>query len=434
MRPKLGIGTGIGIGNLGRRRDSGISLARDIVTNGVLADWVSFSRTTTATHVGSDGLIQTAAINEPRIDYDPVTLQLRGVLIEEARTNLVRRSQEFNVSPWNNVNTTVTPNATVSPDGTSNAYLMTRATSGSASYTNQAPGSVVSTGNQVAFSVYAKQADIGNRFAMRIQSSYPDRADAVFDLSNGDVIGTHVNDYTLVDAYTEDAGNGWYRCVLIAIPTATNVSALVFGPTDSSRAVGGWEASTPINEAYVWGAQAEITIHKPSSYIPTTSANVTRALDNTYTEGIDTYLNFNQTEGSLFLEAEETPNLASFWRYVAFSEVGVSLGVKEIAMYSYGVGHTVGFLIQDSSVTVTALATVVPDDAMFKSACGWKENDCIVYNNGGSGSTDSSNTVPTGINRIEIGRGNSQYVNTRIKNLTYYPKRLSNSQLQDLSA
>jgi hypothetical protein len=48
-----------------------------------------FTRASTATFVGSNGLIQSAAINAARFDHDPVTLVCKGLLIEEGRTNLV---------------------------------------------------------------------------------------------------------------------------------------------------------------------------------------------------------------------------------------------------------------------------------------------------------------------------------------------------------
>jgi len=53
---------------------------------------ITFTRSTTATFVGSDGLIQSSAINAPRFDYDPVSLALRGLLIEEQRVNLLLNS------------------------------------------------------------------------------------------------------------------------------------------------------------------------------------------------------------------------------------------------------------------------------------------------------------------------------------------------------
>jgi hypothetical protein len=49
----------------------------------------TFTRASTATFVGSNGLIQSAAINAARFDHDPITLACKGLLIEESRTNLV---------------------------------------------------------------------------------------------------------------------------------------------------------------------------------------------------------------------------------------------------------------------------------------------------------------------------------------------------------
>jgi len=60
--------------------------------DGTLDSRVTFTRSTTATFVGSNGLIQSAAINDPRFDYDPVTLAPRGLLIEEQRQNLLLNS------------------------------------------------------------------------------------------------------------------------------------------------------------------------------------------------------------------------------------------------------------------------------------------------------------------------------------------------------
>lgn len=54
---------------------------------------ITFTRTTTATFTGSNGLIQTAAIDAPRFDYNPVTLAPLGLLVEEQRVNLVLNSE-----------------------------------------------------------------------------------------------------------------------------------------------------------------------------------------------------------------------------------------------------------------------------------------------------------------------------------------------------
>lgn len=64
---------------------------------GALPAWLTFSRATTGTFIGSNGLIQTAAINTPRFDF---TGGSPGLLIEESRTNLALQSQNFADASW----------------------------------------------------------------------------------------------------------------------------------------------------------------------------------------------------------------------------------------------------------------------------------------------------------------------------------------------
>lgn len=52
----------------------------------------NFTRASAGTFVGSNGLIQSAAVNAARFDHDPVTGVCRGLLIEESRTNLLLQS------------------------------------------------------------------------------------------------------------------------------------------------------------------------------------------------------------------------------------------------------------------------------------------------------------------------------------------------------
>lgn len=73
---------------------------------GTLPSGLTFTRSTVATYIDVAGAIQTAAINAPRFEYDPVTHALRGLLIEEQRTNLFLNSATLVTQ---NVTTTATP-------------------------------------------------------------------------------------------------------------------------------------------------------------------------------------------------------------------------------------------------------------------------------------------------------------------------------------
>src|SRR6188768_4016158 len=70
----------------------GPTLGLDFMVPGVLDPRITFTRASTGTYFDAAGVMQTAAVNAPRWDYDPATLQLRGLLLEDQRTNLLLNS------------------------------------------------------------------------------------------------------------------------------------------------------------------------------------------------------------------------------------------------------------------------------------------------------------------------------------------------------
>lgn len=90
--PALGLGLGLPFSGQSLNAD-GLSLDLQFATDKSLTarkgPTPTFTRASTATFIGSDGLIQSAAINAARFDHDPITLACKGLLIEESRTNLV---------------------------------------------------------------------------------------------------------------------------------------------------------------------------------------------------------------------------------------------------------------------------------------------------------------------------------------------------------
>jgi hypothetical protein len=109
----------------------GPSLSLDFMTPGVLDPRITFTRASTGTYFDAAGVMQTAAINTPRWDYDPATLQLRGLLIEEARTNLLLNSATLS-----------TQSVTV----TAVAYTLSFTGTGTITRSGVSTGSLVGTG------------------------------------------------------------------------------------------------------------------------------------------------------------------------------------------------------------------------------------------------------------------------------------------------
>ncbi len=80
---------------------------------------ITFTRGSIGTYFGSDGLMRTAGVNEPRFDHYPITGQSLGLLIEESRTNLVTYSEDFN--SWTKFLASVSSNTATAPDGNTTA-------------------------------------------------------------------------------------------------------------------------------------------------------------------------------------------------------------------------------------------------------------------------------------------------------------------------
>jgi hypothetical protein len=114
----------------------------------------------------------------------------------------------------------------------------------------------------VSISLFAKKAErswifIGNN---NIQGAF-------FNLENG-TIGTTSG---VITPSIIDYGNGWYRCIITATAVANERIGIYTATADNTYTYTGDGTSG----LYIWGATIEVGSY-PTSYIPTTSASVTR--------------------------------------------------------------------------------------------------------------------------------------------------------------
>jgi hypothetical protein len=233
----------------------------------------TFSRSSTGTYVGADGLIKTAYVDVPRFDHDPSTGESLGLLIETSRTNNIYNSNlstGWSIASGDTFN--LVPGVT-NPDGTSaRGYLL-----GTTNIHHRLYRTVTLSTNTVhTFSCFFKRAGgTYNRYVEIEVSGYFDRYQAVtFDLQ--DMVYNHTGtDATQI--FMEDYGDGWIRCGFSANPGTIALGHIWFGfPTNTSSD----HAMVGDNTIglYMWGAQIEVdNFH--TSYIPTQSTSVTRATD-----------------------------------------------------------------------------------------------------------------------------------------------------------
>ena len=419
----LALGTGLykgtqGLwgGSSGLVSEFGASLALDFLAGAPLDSRITFTRSTTATFVGSDGLIQSSAINAPRFDYNPATLAPRGLLIEEQRVNLLLYSEQFDNAAWVKTGSTITANATTSPDGTVNAEKLVENTGVSTQHrVQQAVVSVI--GTSYTYSVYLKAGE-RTVVTMRIigTSTF---AGCTVNLTAGTISA-------ITGAATiTNAGNGWYRVSITG--TADSLLATCYvNLTDGSSIT---YTGDGVSGAFLYGAQAEAGAFA-TSYIPTVASTVTRTADSAAITGADFTPWFNASEGTIVVSADSsrggTPASARVFLFVD--------GTSTNIIRSNG---TSTLQVIDTSVTQASIAGVpaIPfDGTVFKFASAYRLNDFATVTTGAV-VTDTSGTVPTGINQLVLGGGSSTTVlNGHIRTFTFYATRLTNAQLQAVAS
>jgi hypothetical protein len=371
----------------------------------------TFTRASTATFVGSDGLIQSAAINAARFDHDPVTLACKGLLIEESRTNQILQSENFGTT-WALVNATTSLNAATAPDGSTNADKIINTSGG---VQGRAQQSFALSGSNV-YSVFAKASEWGWVHIAPLQSL----GGVWFDLTNG-TIGTQNPGF--VGSITS-FGNGWYRCVVQFTGISNPLTARIH-PTNANTVFTLGDGTSGV---FVWGAQLEAGSF-PTSYIPTTTASVVRSVDICSISGANFTSFYNNAAGT-FVSESMIANLTGNTRGIAQIDSGT--GADNVIRHNYSLSDG-GFntLLRANLDTPTVLsATTGAVSTIQKRATAYAGTSFASTTNGGAVAT-VTRTFPVGLNTMKIGSLTSGWfvLTGHIAAIKFYKKRLANAKL-----
>jgi len=371
-----------------------------------------------------------AAYYGPRIDHDPVTLAKRGLLMEEARTNLLEYSEQLNDASWT-LNAILAfgsgsvANATTAPSGETTADLIVPNTSN----TNHSVLNDSSVTGAVTYtqSIYAKAA--GYTWLQITESTgFNNTTRANINLADGS-LGAVVG-YTASTLQVSDAGDGWWRISVTNTASSTTATGryLIIPLNANTDSRNPSYAGDGTSGVYLWGAQLEAGAF-PTSYIPTTTASVTRAVD-ANTAAV-TLFPYSATEGTLF--AEFTPfNVAAARRAVEMNDTTAN---ERVTLGSNATPNGLWTVI-DGGASQAAIATGTPAaNTTIKMAARWKANDFALSVNGAAASTDTSGTLPT-MTTLRIGSGvsNAEPINGHIRKVVYLPRVMSDAELATRSA
>jgi hypothetical protein len=249
------------------------SLNLDFANSATLDPRVTFTRGTNATYTGSDGLIKnTSTINSPRFDWDPVTRECKGLLIEEARTNLLAYSNNFDIAGFSLTGAYWKPNSILSPSGANNATTIVNTAGTVSLYQSWDTTVPASSTNDYYVSIYVKR---GNTPAVTFNCyyTYNNEDNVTF---NFDTLAVSGVPYTGEYIFT-NVGNGWYRIGYRITRDSTGTRTIIlhrlWGSSRGTGVIG--------DTVSIWGAQLEAGAFA-TSYIPSSVTWTGRASTATY--------------------------------------------------------------------------------------------------------------------------------------------------------
>ena len=396
---------------------SGATLALQFAGATALDPRITFTRASSATFTNSAGLVASAATNVARLDYDPVTRQPKGLLIEEARTNVILYSGAISVANgWaTDAVSTLATNQATAPDGTLTASQL-QYISNKYIYQNK----TVTTATAYTWSLFVKLGTGGDGTVNLDHQTGAGYFSSTFNLLTRAVTsGTGV---------IQNVGNGWYRCSLTYTTTSTNdlIDFVMNGTFTAGQG------------HYIWGAQLEAGAFA-TSYIPTVAAQATRAAENAVMTGTNFSSWYNQTEGTLCAQSQSVIAL-NVPSGVASGAACISDGTvsNRVDLRLQSGGSSFVSFVSTAGVTQATLinsGTYAPN-SLYKMAVAYKVNDFARVTNAGAVEIDTSGSVPNVIDQLAIGFLNTVNTQTNgtIRSITYWPRRLSNAELQAVTS
>lgn len=375
------------------------SLLLDFANSGRVDPRIQCTRPSAATCFGPDGKLRTVAANVPRINYDPATGKCLGLLVEEERTNLVLNSLTMASGSRGTSATWATAPSVEFPGSLSllatAMYGVTLSGAAGAIYGNVSAAPSTS----YTFSVYARLMPGSSVDKLRLRLA-------------------------------DSAGNSAYTTTTITADRLTLCSVTITTPTDVSAI--SWVMGTEggLLNAELVAYQLEVGAF-PTSRIPTAAAAVTRAAD---LVSLDYTL---PTVGAIVSSLAEVPSTNPNHAYMWSAIAPANQNADHAYVYRNGGVSSTNFWVKKGSV-----------DQAGGNIAGHRLRVGLTYDTGAKTAAIASDSLlgpdtsarprefPDNLTSLLLGqsRVGSNFLNGCLSRLAVYSGRVTNAQLQRLTA
>ena len=358
-----------------------------------------------------------SALNIPRLDYSNGSCP--SILVEPQRTNLAKYSDDFSNATWAKTRCTVISNATTAPDGTLTADKLILSVDNNTHFIQQS--GIAVTAQIYSATVYAKKAEY-DTVRILLANYWSPSPNVIFNLTTKSIVST-----ASATAKITELTNGWFKLDITATINAAaggNAYFAIYGGNNGIINLVGDGTSG----VYIWGAQLEAGSYA-TSYIPTTSASVTRNANVISKTGISSLI--GQTEGTMFVDLKalfDSQNRRAITLNDGTSQNNI------IVRYST-VSNQIDYLVYSGNVLQVNMSKIVSDiTSQNKIIVTYKNNECKLFVNGQLINTDTSATMPTSLTKLSFDNGgNTNYFEGKLNNLVLWKTALTEQECINLT-
>jgi hypothetical protein len=382
----------------------------------------------------------TAERHDPRFDYDPSTLQPRGLLIEASASNYGTHSESFATSGSGTLWTysAITKNATLasSPAGNNDAAQLNETTANDIHRISQF---VTAAAGAVTISVWAKAIDPSTPRRLYMNAIGFMGCGALFDLTQTGASGTAVN---VAGSAANRAGtwvkypNGWYRCSIVGTYNTGQTLYLQVNRASSTVATDDTYLGSTANGLMLYGFQTELG-SGASSYIPTGASTGSRDQDLVSVTLTDFSSWWTSNNPASFLLDFSSTQRPSTNRIIRIADSGGSAFGYSVYFNSSTMPQQVRAVLSSASSSDISIGTNLAANTRTKVGFTIETAALKRFRDGSLASTLSSPSLPPNtMTQMYIG-GNPTFGNSSadfcLRSFKYWPTTLADATMQILT-
>ena len=389
------------------------------------ADVITFTRASTGTYFDSAGVLQSAANDQPRFDYNPSTLAAQGLLIEEQRTNGIRNNTMQGAvagTPG-----TLPTNWTFSTTGAATTQVVGTGTENGITYIDirfQGTGAadtwnIIYDTSVVAANGQSWTSAVYLKLAAGSAANLPLVQRLVF--RNSSFVNIQALDSSAITP--TNAGLATQRSTLSLTATQAT-TAFVTNQLNSGTPTGAYDITLRIGLPQLeQGAFA-------TSVIPTTTTALTRSADVASVNTLSPW--WNASEGTFYVEGS-AGSLANSPIFVMPHDGTSNNYLNSPLLTTAGLARLAG-VVGGAAWTNVNTANSTTANTTFKSASAFKAGDQAICLNAGTVATGVNASVPV-VTTVKLGdwRTSGNSINGYLRRISYFPRRLANADLQTIT-